>query len=143
MPPLRERPEDIPLLVKHFTRAISKQMGEKITAITNETMRSLTEFSWPGNVRQLRNFIERSVILTRGDVLNAPLEELVKLGLQIPESSDSQESSKLREAPVIDRETIINALRESNGIVAGVGGGSKTGVETDDTPVPDAKNGDQ
>ncbi|SHO55593.1 sigma 54-interacting transcriptional regulator [Vibrio quintilis] len=126
IPPLRERPEDIPLLVKYFSRVISKQMGKKITAITNETMRALADFSWPGNVRQLRNFIERSVILTRGDVLNAPLEELVKLGLHIsPPESDSPllRNSNAREFPVVvDREAIIQALRESNGIVAGVRG---------------------
>nr|WP_261887361.1 hypothetical protein [Vibrio aerogenes] len=109
-------------------------MGKKITAITNETMRALTEFSWPGNVRQLRNFIERSVILTRGDVLNAPLEELVKLGLHIslPESDNpSPRNNNSRDYPAaIDRESIIQALRESNGIVAGVrGAAAKLGLK--------------
>ncbi|KUI96620.1 sigma 54-interacting transcriptional regulator [Vibrio sp. MEBiC08052] len=136
IPPLRQRPEDIPLLVKHFTRVIAKQMGKNITAITNETMRALTAFAWPGNVRQLRNFIERSVILTRGDVLNAPLDELVKLGLEIPkaESQPQENASEVhyekKDTSEINRDTVIQALKESNGIVAGVrGAAAKLGLK--------------
>jgi formate hydrogenlyase transcriptional activator len=132
IPSLRQRPEDIPLLVKHFTRLISKQMGKTITAITHETMRVLAEFSWPGNVRQLRNFIERSVILTRGDVLNVPLDELALPGVKSPKDGETVAMTKSfaldephREDSVIDRDTIIRALRESNGIVAGNRGAAK------------------
>ncbi|ASA55439.1 sigma 54-interacting transcriptional regulator [Vibrio gazogenes] len=136
IPPLRQRPEDIPLLVKHFTRVIAKQMGKHITAITNETMRALTAFAWPGNVRQLRNFIERSVILTRGDVLNVPLDELVKLGLEVPKAELQQQEHatdaqrEKTDTIEINRDTVIQALKESNGIVAGArGAAAKLGLK--------------
>ncbi|WP_305813073.1 hypothetical protein [Photobacterium leiognathi] len=76
IPPLRERAEDIPLLVKHFTRELAKKMGKTITAVAAEDLDIMRAFPWPGNVSELRNFVERSVILTRGNVLNVPVQEL-------------------------------------------------------------------
>jgi len=123
IPPLRKRPEDIPLLVKHFTREISHKMGKNIQAVSYSTMQALSAFSWPGNVRQLRNFIERSVILTRGDVLNVPIEQLIHLGLKTTEVEQGKENVGLSTADdIIDRVRIIKTLRECNGIVAGVRG---------------------
>ncbi|NAX38190.1 AAA domain-containing protein, partial [Vibrio sp. V27_P1S3P104] len=122
LPPLRDRAEDIPLLVKHFTRLISKKMGKNIRAITQESMRCMTEYQWPGNVRQLKNFIERSVILTRGEVLNAPVHELVGMGQPVSGHVSAKEFSPVavhNNDETISREAIIEALKESNGIVAG------------------------
>jgi two-component system, NtrC family, response regulator AtoC len=69
IPNLRDRREDIPLLVRHFVQAASKQLGTSVSAIAPETMDLLQAFSWPGNVRQLANHVERAVILSRGEVL--------------------------------------------------------------------------
>lgn len=69
LPPLRERPDDIPLLVKAFTFKIARRMGRNIDSIPAETLRTLTRMEWPGNVRELENVIERAVLLTRGNVL--------------------------------------------------------------------------
>ena len=76
IPPLRERREDIPLLAHYFVHRFSRRMNKHITTIPAETMDALQKFDWPGNVRQLENFIERSVILTDGPTLRAPLSEL-------------------------------------------------------------------
>ncbi|XEV14980.1 hypothetical protein ACBZ90_18525 (plasmid) [Vibrio alginolyticus] len=122
LPPLRERAEDIPLLVKHFARLISKKMGKNIRAISQESMRCMTEYAWPGNVRQLKNFIERAVILTRGEVLNVPVHELVGMGQPVSSPAPAlaaNASCANTSEDTISREAIIQALKESNGIVAG------------------------
>ena len=75
-PPLRDHPEDIPILARHFTQKYARQMNKQIERIPSETMRALVNWSWPGNVRELENFIERAVILSRGPNLRAPLSEL-------------------------------------------------------------------
>jgi PAS domain S-box-containing protein len=108
MPPLRDRPEDIPLLVEHFVQKCAKRMNKKITSIPKKTMTALTRWDWPGNVRELENFVERSVILTHGSVLVAPLSELA------PASYDAGETLEAAE-----RELILRALRESHGQVGG------------------------
>jgi formate hydrogenlyase transcriptional activator len=79
IPPLRERKEDIPVLVTYFVQKFSKQIQKRIDSIPVTTMKALTAWEWPGNIRELENFIERAVILTRGDSLAAPLAELRKL----------------------------------------------------------------
>ena len=71
-PPLRDHPEDIPVLARHFTKKYSEKMGRQIDKIPSETMRALVAWRWPGNVRELENFIERSVILSTGSSLRAP-----------------------------------------------------------------------
>ena len=75
-PPLRDHPEDIPALVRHFTRKYAAKMNRTIDSIPMETMKELVSWSWPGNVRELENFIERSVILSPGSSLRAPVAEL-------------------------------------------------------------------
>src|SRR5712692_8303381 len=79
LPPLRERPEDIPLLVRHFAMDYADRMQKHIAAISDEFIAALARHSWPGNVRELQNLVERSVILAGGTVLNAPLRELAPL----------------------------------------------------------------
>jgi formate hydrogenlyase transcriptional activator len=76
LPPLRARREDIPALVEHFVEIYARRMGKQIDSISPETMSELTSYPWPGNIRELQNFIERSVILSSGNVLNSPLTSL-------------------------------------------------------------------
>src|SRR5262249_44543353 len=79
VPPLRQRRDDIPLLVEHFVRKCSARLNKKIASVPAKTMAMLQQWDWPGNIRELENFVERSVILSRGTVLQAPLKELEKL----------------------------------------------------------------
>ena len=74
VPSLRERPEDIPLLVRHFTEQCARRMNKKIETISSETLKQMRQYHWPGNIRELQNVIERAVILSAGPVLNVPLE---------------------------------------------------------------------
>jgi formate hydrogenlyase transcriptional activator len=108
-PPLRDHPEDIPILARHFTQKYAHQMNKEIERIPSETMRALVNYAWPGNVRELENFIERAVILSRGPSLRAPLQEL--------QSSASQPSgdSTLEH---VEREHVIRVLRETGGVVS-------------------------
>jgi PAS domain S-box-containing protein len=107
-PPLRDHPEDIPILARHFTKKYAGIMGRQIDKIPSETMRALVSWRWPGNVRELENFIERSVILSRGPSLRAPLAEIRQDALE-PAGSDTLEQ--------VEREHIIRVLRESGGVV--------------------------
>ncbi|HXO93451.1 MAG TPA: sigma 54-interacting transcriptional regulator, partial [Candidatus Acidoferrum sp.] len=89
IPPLRERKEDIPQLVSYFVQKFAKQMQKKIDAISPAVMKGLTAWDWPGNIRELENFIERAVIVTRGKSLEAPVGELRKTNtVEIPRSED-------------------------------------------------------
>jgi formate hydrogenlyase transcriptional activator len=76
VPPLRNRPEDIPLLVNHFVRTFAGQMGKQIDEVSGQAMQAIVSHPWPGNIRELQNLIERSVILTPGNVLDPPLVNL-------------------------------------------------------------------
>jgi PAS domain S-box-containing protein len=117
IPPLRERREDIPLLVRYFLASHSKRMGRHIETIPSETMDALTRWHWPGNVRELENFIERSVILTPGSVLRAPLAELEAI-----EESSGLADTNLKTA---EREHILRILRECKGMIGGSGGAAE------------------
>jgi len=114
VPPLRDRREDIPLLVEHFVQKCSRRMKKSITSIPRKTMDRLIGWDWPGNVRELENFIERSVILTQGSVLVSPLAELERNILGINSRNDSLEDA--------EREHILRALRESHGQIGGLRG---------------------
>src|SRR5580698_463204 len=83
IPSLRERKEDIPLLVSYFVQKLAKQMRKEIESIPSAVMKGLTAWEWPGNIRELENFIERAVILTRGKALEVPLTELHKIGTEM------------------------------------------------------------
>src|SRR6202020_991734 len=78
IPPLRDRTDDIPLLVSYFVQKCAKEMQKRIDAVPVSVMKGLTSWDWPGNIRELENFIERAVLLTRGRSLEAPLAELRK-----------------------------------------------------------------
>jgi len=118
IPPLRERREDIPLLVDYFVSKFSRRMGRHITSVPRTTMEALTNNPWPGNVRELANFIERAVILSPGKELNVPLGESVKPC----RSSVSGGPSTFLEA---ERKVIVDALSASSGRVAGSGGAAE------------------
>ena len=115
LPPLRERREDIPLLVRYFTQKYSRRMNRRIETIPGEVMDALTKWNWPGNIRELENFIERAVILTRGSALHVPLAELQNNG----EPSSPAPLTTLEDA---EREHIVRALRECNWVVGGPSG---------------------
>jgi len=113
IPPLRERPEDIPLLVRYFTQKYGRLMNKEIESIPAAAMRKLSSWHWPGNIRELENFIERSVILTHGTALQAPIAELTNNGKTTPVSGT-------REAN--ERDEIVRILKTTNGRVAGLDG---------------------
>jgi formate hydrogenlyase transcriptional activator len=108
-PPLREHPEDIPLLARHFTRKYSAKMDRQIDKIPAETMKALVSWSWPGNVRELENFIERSVILSRGPSLRAPLSEL---------RADAPHAGTNASLEDVERDHIVRILRETGGVIS-------------------------
>jgi PAS domain S-box-containing protein len=111
VPPLRERRDDIHLLVEHFVQKCARRMNRSITSIPKKTMDALIGWEWPGNVRELENFIERSVILTQGSVLAAPLSELQPIAADEKIVDESLEAT--------EREYILRALRESHGQIGG------------------------
>jgi formate hydrogenlyase transcriptional activator len=113
VPPLRERREDIPLLVKYFVFRLCRRMQKSITSIPRETMDALTAWNWPGNVRELENFIERAVILSPGDKLNAPLAELTSFTPSVAPVLSFHDS---------ERNAIITALKASEGKISGKDG---------------------
>jgi PAS domain S-box-containing protein len=118
-PPLRERASDIPVLVRHFVSTHSRRMGKTIESIPDETMRALVHWRWPGNIRELENFLERAVILTRGPVLYVPLAELET---QEEEAEDEVESPQSPTFQAAEREHILKVLREAKGQIGGPDG---------------------
>lgn len=109
VPPLRERPADIPRLVRYFVQKYARQMDKRIETIPAEQMEALTRYHWPGNVRELQNLIERAVILCRGRVLHVPLAEL----------KSPTEEPAITTLEAAEREYILRALREANWVVGG------------------------
>jgi PAS domain S-box-containing protein len=107
-PPLRDHPEDIPILARHFTKKYAAKMDRTIDKIPSETMRALVSWPWPGNVRELENFLERSVILTRGSSLRAPVGELRA-------AAEENTGSTLEQ---MEREYILRVFRETGGVIS-------------------------
>ena len=123
LPPLRERPEDIPALASYFVQKYAPRMNKRIQTIPAETMEALTRWRWPGNIRELENFIERAVILSQGPILHAPLSEL---------KAPREEVKTTRETSleVAEREHIIRVLREAGGVIGGPhGAATRLGVK--------------
>ena len=112
LPPLRERAEDIPLLVRYFVNKHARRMNRRIETIPSAVMQALTRWNWPGNVRELENFIERAVILSEDSALRAPLTEL-----EIPE--EVQTAPEEPTLAAAEREHIIRVLGETDGVVGG------------------------
>jgi formate hydrogenlyase transcriptional activator len=118
IPPLRERPEDIPLLVRYFTQKYGRRMEKQIESIPAGAMQKLSEWHWPGNIRELENFIERSVILTQGSALQVPVSELSKSASPIDTFGAAMQGARATE----EREEILRVLKETKGRVAGPNG---------------------
>jgi len=118
LPPLRERREDIPVLVQYFVGRYASRMKKRIREIPTPALQTMTEWTWPGNIRELQNFIERAVILTTGECLQVPLEEL-KSPRTGRASTETARSLNLRE---VEREAILEALRKTNGRISGPSG---------------------
>jgi formate hydrogenlyase transcriptional activator len=114
LPPLRARREDIPALVQHFVEVYASRMAKEIDQIPPETMTELTSYAWPGNIRELQNFIERSVILSEGNVLHPPLSSLKAAAV-----TESAGAVTLEEA---EREHIRKTLEQTRWVVAGPNG---------------------
>jgi len=109
VPPLRERREDIPRLVRHFVEVFARRMNKQIEVIPSEVTESLARFRWAGNIRELENVIERAVILSQGAVLEAPLHELAPLQTDV-----TPDPVTLKDA---ERAHINRILREANGVI--------------------------
>jgi len=121
IPPLRERKEDIPLLAEFFVQEFSRRMNRQIDTILASTMGRLTDYSWPGNIRELQHFIERAVILTTGSTLNAPLDDL-----------KSPVETRLAATTLKQAESshILKILRETRWVVGGPkGAAARLGVK--------------
>jgi formate hydrogenlyase transcriptional activator len=114
VPPLRDRAEDIPLLVRHFVAKYAARMQKAIDRIPEEVMDSLTSHSWPGNIRELQNFVECSVILTRGHTLCSPLARLRPVA-----QGNSEQPITLEDA---EREHICRTLQQTRGVIMGPNG---------------------
>src|SRR5262249_33888905 len=114
LPPLRERPDDIPRLVRHFTQRFARRVGRRIESIPSEVMGALTRYAWPGNVRELQNVIERAVILSPGPSLQVSLSDLQPAAAPAPEPAAA--AVTLADA---EREHIRGALRETGWVVGG------------------------
>jgi len=140
IPPLRERKEDIPVLVRHFVQRFARQMQKHIETIPAAAMKTLTNWEWPGNIRELENFVERAVILTRGKSLEVPITEFRKSGVDslVPNHSGRQDvisrivretisaisntRSAAKEQAENERQAIMSVLRETKGRVGGADG---------------------
>ncbi len=113
IPPLRERPEDIPLLVRYFTQKYARRMEKQIESVPMTSMKKLTRWHWPGNIRELENLIERAVILTRGSALEVPVSDL---------GNSFAEQALFRLASSNERDQILRILKETKGRVGGADG---------------------
>jgi formate hydrogenlyase transcriptional activator len=128
VPPLRERAEDIPLLVRHFAKELSRRMNKTVETIPSETMKALCQYRWPGNVRELQNVIERAVILSSGTALNVQIAELSQQTSHDVSNADGRDARPARRRPVrnilseVDRNEIIQALKEADGLIGGPNG---------------------
>jgi formate hydrogenlyase transcriptional activator len=116
IPPLRERPEDIPLLVKYFTQKYARRMQKKIESVSTASMRRLPRWHWPGNVRELENLVERAVVLSRTE----------RLEISVPEMADEKMSTASATSEKFDeRERILQVLKETKGRVGGANGAAE------------------
>ena len=120
IPPLRERRDDIPILVRYFVDKFAKSMNRKITRIPESVMDTLVRYAWPGNIRELQNFIERAVILTEGAALRVPLAELRE------GKSKSSQGATLKE---VERKHVLQVLRDTDWILGGpTGAAARLGI---------------
>ena len=123
VPSLRERPEDIPLLVHFFAQKFAQQMKRRIESVPKETMAALVNYHWPGNIRELQNLVERGVILSRGSSLEIPLGELKQ------SNKRSNHANGATSLESVEREHILRVLSESRWVIGGpTGAAARLGV---------------
>jgi formate hydrogenlyase transcriptional activator len=115
VPPLRERREDIPLLIRHFTQKYARRLSRRVEVIPAQAIERLTNYEWPGNIRELQNLIERSVILSTGQVLQVPLAEAQG-------KTEVEKMTTGKENETAERNRIIRVLQETEGVVGGPDG---------------------
>jgi formate hydrogenlyase transcriptional activator len=124
LPPLRERPEDIALLVRHFAQKFGTRMKKRILTVPTEAMRAMQTYPWPGNVRELENFVERAVILSTGSDLMVPVSEIK------PPATPSHNHNSVVTLEEAEREHILKALHESKWVLSGpAGAAAKLGMK--------------
>ena len=130
LPPLRERPDDIPMLVRHFVEQFSRRNNKTIDAIPSEAMEALVRYQWPGNIRELQNVIERAVIISTGPVLKVPVREL-KVAPEPKARATPRAAAPLKNVlGDTERAEILKALEESGWVVAGPdGAAARLGVK--------------
>ncbi|HWO35726.1 MAG TPA: sigma 54-interacting transcriptional regulator [Candidatus Acidoferrum sp.] len=116
IPPLRERPEDIPLLVEHFVQEAARKLNKAIAAVSSDTMAALTDYQWPGNIRELENVIERAVILSHSSVLRVPRRDLQSRVIV------GNSNEKLETLADVEREHIRAVLKQTRWVLSGAGG---------------------
>jgi formate hydrogenlyase transcriptional activator len=119
LPPLRERPDDIPRLVRHFTQQFARRMGRRIETIPSAVMEALVRYPWPGNVRELQNVIERAVILSPGTSLEVPVGELQPSSSPLPSGGEGPGVRGTVTLADAEREHILGALREAGWVLGG------------------------
>lgn len=139
IPPLRERKDDIPILVNYFTYQLSRIFGKEVKYICKNAMNAMLAYDWPGNVRQLRNFIERALVLTTDKVLTLPNEQLLEISptpseIVVHEDVVNEDPRPCKRTVYnkinVDRDVVVQALKESNGVVAGKrGAAAKLGIK--------------
>ena len=117
VPPLRERKEDIPFLVRHFAQHFARNMSKEIDTISTDTMNAMVSYPWPGNIRELQNVIERAVILSKGPELQVPLD-----GLKVKNAEMSAQTNGATTLEEIERKHILSILEQTNWVFAGPNG---------------------
>jgi formate hydrogenlyase transcriptional activator len=126
IPPLRERQDDIPMLVSHFVQLFAHRVNKRIETIASDTMKALVRYSWPGNIRELQNVIERAVLVSNGPVLRVSLADLknrpVAASTSLIVAPDTGSKPIRGVLEEVERKQIISALEQTNGIVAGPNG---------------------
>jgi formate hydrogenlyase transcriptional activator len=125
LPPLRERADDVPRLVRHFVSKHAQRMNRNIETISSETMEALMRWSWPGNVRELENLMERAVILSRGPVLNVPISDLRETAPPVQPAASKSEADNTSTLEDSERQHILKVLRETRGVLGGPGGAAE------------------
>ena len=127
VPPLRERREDIPFLVRHFVQKYARRIKKPIETIPPPAMDALSEYQWPGNVRELEHFIERSVILSHDSTLQPPLDELGQQKIAPPPTAPGSIRAKLKE---VEREHVLQMLKDTKWIIGGsTGAAARLGMK--------------
>jgi formate hydrogenlyase transcriptional activator len=126
VPPLRERAEDIPLLVGYFAQKYSRRLKKRIETIPAEALDALSRYPWPGNIRELQNLVERAVILARGTELHIPLGELKpQAGAPPPGEGRTEAAARLMTMEEMERDYVREVLRHTGGVVGGRGGAAE------------------